>query len=970
MASLAQLDRNSMSQALASGELLMRDHDATSLDRCLKRALAARETGDLDNTLRYLARAVREAPMVPILSTIFARTLLDANRALEARGQLMRVSELEPTADIEALIVVVLLRLGQAAEATARLDSALRRYALTPDLARVASQLVGKLPTRGWVGLTQSLSLSGEAVGNFQRVRIEVRTPSGRQLIDRVLDREKLFEFSLPTPEIAAELKITVNNKKLMGSGLRYPPNLAIDGRATETRGLIKGWVRIAWAPAANVKLFIADAKGSKVEVPTDADETRPGCRLFATSLRKSKLKGSRLNIWASLPGLCDELLPDSPLLLERGLKPRGRVWMTRRTRCLHQEIPRGVYVIIPVHDARDESLACIRSVRETVPDGTKIVVVDDASRDAALIRELDHLAAHKKIALLRNENNRGFVASVNRGFSLDKTCDAIVLNSDAEVYGNWIQRLQIAAYAASDIATATPLSNNGSIASYPKKDSPAPDSNMASTLDRIAALTNGGRRVNIPVGVGHCIYIRRQCLDEIGAFDEATFGKGYGEEVDFCMRAKQRGWRHVLAADVFVRHLGGHSFGPRRAALLARSNRIINLLYPGYSALIEKFELRDPIARARRRLDEARLKASGHAFALIVTHGLSGGVERFVRDRCARLKESGLVPLVLKVTKNSRYIGLSEAEYPNLRFRMKGEIDQLSALLSTLGIVQIELHHFLDLEGAVIDAVRKLDIPYDVYLHDYVWICPRVTLIGGNNTYCGEPPVSKCEICVAHHGSNISEHISVSRLRVRTKTWLSNSRRVVAPTHDVARRLKRYFPEVTIAVEHWESTPSREVPTRPSDGNVKVALIGAINAAKGYEVLLACAKDAADRRLPLEFVIIGYSENDEALFDTGRAFVTGKYEEREVSELIHNERPHLAFFPCIWPETWCYALTHAIRSGLQIVGFNFGAIGERLRGKPFAHLVAKNISPSRLNDVLLSQARQCWQDDGVAEGD
>ena len=54
----------------------------------------------------------------------------------------------------------------------------------------------------------------------------------------------------------------------------------------------------------------------------------------------------------------------------------------------------------------------------------------------------------------------------------------------------------------------------------------------------------------------------------EADGLDAVTFGKGYGEENDLCMRARARGWRHVLAADVYVHHVGGRSFGRRARAL------------------------------------------------------------------------------------------------------------------------------------------------------------------------------------------------------------------------------------------------------------------------------------------------------------------------------------------------------------------------------------------------------------------
>ena len=57
-------------------------------------------------------------------------------------------------------------------------------------------------------------------------------------------------------------------------------------------------------------------------------------------------------------------------------------------------------------------------------------------------------------------------------------------------------------------------------------------------------------------------MYIRRAALADVGLFDADAFGRGYGEENDFCLRASARGWRHLLACDTFVYHEGTVSFG------------------------------------------------------------------------------------------------------------------------------------------------------------------------------------------------------------------------------------------------------------------------------------------------------------------------------------------------------------------------------------------------------------------------
>ncbi len=180
--------------------------------------------------------------------------------------------------------------------------------------------------------------------------------------------------------------------------------------------------------------------------------------------------------------------------------------------------------------------------------------------------------------------------------------------------------------------------------------------------------------------------------------------------------------------------------------------------------------------------------------------------------------------------------------------------------MLGCLRIEEIEVHHFLDLDARVIDTVRALGVPYDVVVHDYSWICPRVTLIDGSGRYCGEPPVSVCRSCVRKNGSRLGGGLSVPALRARSAAWLGEARRVLAPSADTASRLKNYFPALDIEVRPHAPpfTPLPQTAPSPRAKTLRVGLIGAIGGHKGYQVLLGCARDAAARRLPLEFVVIG----------------------------------------------------------------------------------------------------------------
>eukprot|EP01035_Chromulina_nebulosa_P045440 gene45440-61565_t len=176
--------------------------------------------------------------------------------------------------------------------------------------------------------------------------------------------------------------------------------------------------------------------------------------------------------------------------------------------------------------------------------------------------------ASEPRMLLLENPENLGFVGTVNRGMALSTQADVLLLNSDTEVANDWLDRLCATAYAQARNGTVTPFSNNATICSYPRFCEPnaLPPGHTTASLDALAAQANPGAAVDVPTGVGFCMYIRRDCLDAVGLFDVPNFGKGYGEENDFCRRALARGWRNLHALDTFVLHSGGVSVGASKS--------------------------------------------------------------------------------------------------------------------------------------------------------------------------------------------------------------------------------------------------------------------------------------------------------------------------------------------------------------------------------------------------------------------
>ncbi len=260
------------------------------------------------------------------------------------------------------------------------------------------------------------------------------------------------------------------------------------------------------------------------------------------------------------------------------------------------------VHIIVPLYNGYECLKNCIDSIfRNTNLSINTLVIIDDKSTDSRIHEYLARTNENtngKRIKVLYNHINSGFVKTINKGMKLSPE-DVIILNSDTIVTKDWVEKLQRAAYSKPRVATATPLSNYVTINGIPN---PFQYNNIPHGMD-IDTFAEFLEKISlryypeIPAGVGFCMYIKRSVLDEMGYFDEERFGKGYAEETDFCMRALKKGYIHVIDDTNYVYHIGGVSFESikdpevlkEKNLMIERNLEILKALHPEYMSLVEK---------------------------------------------------------------------------------------------------------------------------------------------------------------------------------------------------------------------------------------------------------------------------------------------------------------------------------------------------------------------------------------------
>ena len=283
------------------------------------------------------------------------------------------------------------------------------------------------------------------------------------------------------------------------------------------------------------------------------------------------------------------------------------------------------VDIVVPAYRGLEDTRRCVESVlRSRLARPAQLTVIDDASPEPALSAWLREAAAARGFTLVVHPANRGFVATANEGMRLHADRDVLLLNSDTEVAPGWLDRIAAHAERDATVGTVTPFSNNATICSYPRtlENNPMPPGETTASLDAAFARANAGLSADIVTAVGFCMFIPRRTLDRVGVFDEARYGLGYGEEVDFCMRVARAGLRNVVAADVFVRHVGEVSFGGSGADRRAQAQATVDALYPEFQERLRAFIPADPLRPFRERVDRERARPGRRLRRWLVSFG------------------------------------------------------------------------------------------------------------------------------------------------------------------------------------------------------------------------------------------------------------------------------------------------------------------------------------------------------------
>lgn len=615
--------------------------------------------------------------------------------------------------------------------------------------------------------------------------------------------------------------------------------------------------------------------------------------------------------------------------------------------------------IIMPVYNAFELLTEALERVDRHTDVPWHLVVIEDASPDERVRPWLRDWAADRadRVTLLLNNQNQGFVGSVNRGLAMaaQRGGPVILLNSDALVPQGWASRLLQPMLEDERVASVTPMSNDATILTVPWiAGCTGLQPGAADRIDAGAQRLSTQARAQVPTGVGFCMAMSRAALDRVPALDPA-FGRGYGEEVDWCRKVAAAGMIHLGIGNLFVEHRGGESFGnAAKAEALERSAGIIRSRYPEFDDEVRRFIDADPLLTARLVL--ALTWAAGmdpDPLHVYLGHSLGGGAEHWLAARIAERAREGRPTVVLRVGGERRFGIELHAEGAVL----SGETDEIGLVRQM--ILKMSRRRIVyscgvgderpwELARLLCDLSEDDGAALEILFHDYFPVSPSLNLLNANGSYTGVPPADSTD--PAHQISSADVHVPLRSWRERWGAAVARAEQLTVFSNSSLEIVSAAWPEARGKIVCQPHQPLIDMPpvaTGREEGPGVIGVLGAIGAVKGAQLVSDLAYHLERQPDAPGLIVVGEFDHSFPLPPSVK--VTGRYDPTILPKMLSSYGVTAWLMPSIWPETFSFTTREMLATGLPVMAFDLGAQAEAVRAAANGHIVEPE--PAAIHD-------------------
>ncbi len=217
------------------------------------------------------------------------------------------------------------------------------------------------------------------------------------------------------------------------------------------------------------------------------------------------------------------------------------------------------VSLVVPLYARADLTRRCLESIRDNTDKVSYEVILIDDTADAETKSLLNFVHGAR---IITNEQNRGYLLSMNEGARAASGRWLVLCNNDIEVTPSWLESMLLCAESGDSIGVVAPkfvgpdgrlseaggiLWNDGTGVNFGRGDDPN--------------LFQYEYTREVDYGSAAALLVRAELWREIGGFDE-RYVPMYYEDSDLCLQARARGWRVLYEPSAVVVHFEGATAG------------------------------------------------------------------------------------------------------------------------------------------------------------------------------------------------------------------------------------------------------------------------------------------------------------------------------------------------------------------------------------------------------------------------
>lgn len=587
-----------------------------------------------------------------------------------------------------------------------------------------------------------------------------------------------------------------------------------------------------------------------------------------------------------------------------------------------------AVDVVVPIFNGADSLGDHLATLSMVGCGQARLCLVNDASTDPRVGILLQSFCdAHPGVVLISNAERCGVVGVINAALQRSQG-HVVVLELAAVLPPGWLDRLLQPMLVDARVATAMPFT---SVDLHENGEDPGAIDQAYARLPLLWP-----PRMHPGASSSGCIAFNKAVWASVGPLDRTLAWRG-GAEVDWCMRALYKGFRHVVANNLFVPQvpmasLSAESCPPSGSARGSRQR------LSRHAELVDRFVKTDPFALLNG-LARFWIKARDRQIDLIIDHDFGGGANAYRRQEIERRLGAGRAVVLYGENRKRAFLSFHA---PAMAERLDGLAP--GGVGALIGLVQPREIIYNNLVGArdplaVLAAVTSARAVHPcvltILIHDFFPVCPAYNLLNDAGRYCGVPDsLRECRRCLPRVPDTYSAYkpskVDIARWRQVWGDVMMHSSEVRCFSRSSADIVLSAYPQLRdkiTVVPHEVHAPFAFMPQVTARPRPRIGVIGGLNYCKG-QALLQQLEKLSDAQ-GVDFVVIGETD---PRYPLARTRVTGRYQVKDLPSIIEAEGIEFVFISSVWPETFSYVTGEAMALGVGVFCLPLGAPAERVR--------------------------------------